>query len=323
MYKVKFHIKDLSNYNFLITGGAGFIGSHIVDYLISHKAGKIRVLDNLSNGKLENLKDFEGLSSLEFVEGDIRDLETCKQACRDIHYICHLAAVGSIPRSVNDPVTTNNVNINGFLNLLIAAKEAGIKRLVYSSSSSVYGDNKNFSKSESELGNPLSPYAVTKQAGELYAKVFSKLYNFEIIGLRYFNVFGPRQDPNGPYAAAIPIFINCIKNNQKPVIYGDGNQTRDFTYVENVVQANMLALFSDNKEAINEIFNVGVGERTSVNVLYKTLCEILGKNVEPSYVPPRAGDIKDSLADISKIIQYLEYNPRVRLRKGLEMMLGR
>lgn len=303
---------------FLVTGGAGFIGSHIVAFLLANGARKVRVLDNLATGLQSNIDLFGDNPAYEFMMGDIRDFETCKKACEGIDFVSHQAALGSVPRSIKDPVTSNEVNVSGFLNMLTAAKDAGIKTFVYASSSSVYGDEPNLPKVEDRIGNPLSPYAVTKKTNELYADVFAKLYGMKVIGYRYFNVFGPRQDPNGPYAAVIPLFVSGILNNTPVYINGDGEQTRDFTYVSNAVQANVLGMLSDNDAAFGNVYNVAVGENFSVNFLYESIREMLGEKHEATYREPRAGDIRNSLADISKAKTLLGYEPSMRFMDGLK-----
>ena len=313
------HTKDISNISFLITGGAGFIGSNIVDYLLKHKAKKVRVLDNFSNGYRENITEFESHPAFELMEGDIRDLDTCKQAMLDIDYVSHQAALGSVPRSINDPATTNDVNVSGFLNMLIALKDSSsVKRMVYAASSSTYGDSKALPKVEDQIGKPLSPYAVTKYVNELYADVFGKTYQTDVIGLRYFNVFGPKQSPNGAYAAVIPLFMQALKDNVAPKINGDGEQTRDFTFVDNAVQANIKGFFA-NENASNQVFNVACGERISVNELWFTLKKAANSDVEVVYGPPRQGDVKDSLANISKAEKLLNYKPKYSVKEGLEI----
>lgn len=319
MYKNSYHREDLSSFHFLVTGGAGFIGSNIVTYLLKHGAGKVRVLDNLSTGFKENIKEFEQLPNFEFIEGDIRDLDTCEVAMQGIHYVLHQAALGSVPRSINDPITSNDVNVNGFLNMLVAQnKSSTVKRMVYAASSSTYGDSKSLPKVEENIGKPLSPYAVTKLVNELYADVFFKTYGTETIGLRYFNVFGPKQSPTGAYAAVIPLFMQALKDNNPPTINGDGKQTRDFTFVENAVQANIRAAFAP-QTAVNEIFNVAYGERISLNQLWDTLQEIADQKVEAIYGPPRKGDVQDSLANIEKARDLMEYNPLFSVKKGLNI----
>ena len=319
MYQNVYHPKDLSNFTFLVTGGAGFIGSNIVEYLLKYNAKLVRVLDNLSNGYRENLTEFMSHPSFEFIEGDIRDLETCKQAMEGIDYVSHQAALGSVPRSINDPKTTNDVNVTGFLNMMIALKDSDtVKRMVYAASSSTYGDSQNLPKVEDIIGNPLSPYAVTKYVNELYASVFGTTYNTDVIGLRYFNVFGPKQSPNGAYAAVIPLFMQALKDDESPTINGDGTQTRDFTFVDNVVQANVRGFFA-SELAKNQVFNVACGERIDLNYLWDTLKTAADSNVDPIYGPPRLGDVKDSLADISKAQNLLGYQPQFTVREGLKI----
>ncbi|HLT53364.1 MAG TPA: SDR family oxidoreductase [Flavobacteriaceae bacterium] len=311
--------QQIQNYSYLVTGGAGFIGSNLVGHLLDHGAQKVRVLDNFSNGYRENLTEFQSHPAFELLEGDIRDLETCKQAMVGIDYVTHQAALGSVPRSIHDPATTNAVNISGFLNMLIAQKESpSVKRLVYAASSSTYGDSASLPKVEAVIGNPLSPYAVTKYVNELYADVFAKTYGIETIGLRYFNVFGPKQSPNGAYAAVIPLFMQALKDNVPATINGDGEQTRDFTYVANAVQANVKAFFADTK-ATNEVYNVACGERISVNQLWDYLQEAAKSNLKPVYGPSRQGDVRNSLADISKAERLMGYQPTVTVREGLKM----
>tara|TARA_R110000850_G_scaffold277086_1_gene422320 strand:- start:44500 stop:45474 length:975 start_codon:yes stop_codon:yes gene_type:complete len=319
MYDHKYHNQDLSKFSFLITGGAGFIGSNLVAYLLKYKAKKVRVLDNLATGFLKNISEFRDLSNFEFMEGDIRDLETCKSAMKDMDFVSHQAALGSVPRSINDPITSNDVNINGFLNMLVAQKESGsVKRLVYAASSSTYGDSKKLPKVEDEIGRPLSPYAVTKYVNELYADVFYKTYKTQTIGLRYFNVFGPNQSPTGAYAAVIPLFMQALKDKKAPTINGDGLQTRDFTYVENAVQANVKAFFAE-ENAVNEVFNVAYGEQISLNTLWENLQDISNTELEAVYGPPRVGDVRDSLAEILKAKQLLGYKPEFSVYDGLKI----
>ncbi len=313
-----FHTKDISNSSFLVTGGAGFIGSHITEYLLSNGAGKVRVLDSLATGFQKNIDLLKGYDNLEFIKGDIRDVDTCKRACEGIDYVSHQAALGSVPRSINDPITSNDVNVGGFVNMLTAAKDAGVKTFVYASSSSVYGDEPNLPKTEERVGNPLSPYAVTKKANELYAHVFSDLYGMKLAGFRYFNVFGPRQDPDGPYAAVIPLFVSGILKNATVYINGDGEQTRDFTFVDNAVQANVRGMLAENESAFGKVYNVAVGENFSVNYLYKEIRSILGAEHEATYREPRAGDVRDSLADITLAQEHLGYKPTKRFQQGLE-----
>ncbi len=312
-----FHTKDISKSSFLVTGGAGFIGSHITEYLLKHGAGKVTVLDNLATGFQKNIDLFIKYPQFNFIEGDIRDYETCLKACEGIDHVTHQAALGSVPRSVKDPVTSNAVNVNGHLNMLMAAKEQKVKTFVYASSSSVYGDEPNLPKHEERVGNPLSPYAVTKKTNELYADVFGKLYGMKIVGLRYFNVFGARQDPDGPYAAVIPLFVSGILNQTPVYINGDGEQTRDFTYVDNAVQANIRGMLAENDDAFGKAYNVAVGENFSVNLLYSSIREMLGKEHEATYREEREGDIRNSLADISLARKHLGYEPTKRFMDGL------
>jgi UDP-N-acetylglucosamine 4-epimerase len=281
MYSKAYHTQDLSQFSFLITGGAGFIGSNIVEYLLKHNAKKVRVLDNFSNGYRENLTEFMEHPAFELIEGDIRDLNTCKAAMEDIDYVSHQAALGSVPRSINDPATTNDVNISGFLNMMIALKESDtVKRMVYAASSSTYGDSKALPKLEDNIGKPLSPYAVTKYVNELYADVFGKTYNTDVVGLRYFNIFGPKQSPNGAYAAVVPLFMQALKDDAPATINGDGEQTRDFTFVDNAVQANVKGFFA-SKDAANQVFNIACGERISVNKLWYDLQDAAQSKLEP------------------------------------------
>lgn len=303
----------------LVTGGAGFIGTNIVEYLLQDKrVSFVRVLDNLATGSLNNLKDFINNPAFEFIEGDIRDFQTCVNACDGIDLVTHQAALGSVPRSINDPLTTNNVNIAGTLNIFTAAKEKNIKRIVYAASSSTYGDHKGLPKKEEVIGKPLSPYAVTKYVNELYAQVYANLYDMEFIGLRYFNIFGPRQNPNGPYAAVIPLFAEALLKNQQPIINGDGSHSRDFTYVGNAVQANVLALFTENKNAVNQIYNIACGKQTSLKELFEILRVEANSSLQPIYGPERKGDVKHSMADISKAEQLLEYKVETDIEEGLK-----
>lgn len=319
MYNTSYHTEDLSKKHFLVTGGAGFIGSNIVEYLLKNGAKKVRVLDNLSNGYYYNIEEFESHQNFEFIEGDIRDLDTCKKAVETIDIVLHQAALGSVPRSIDDPITSNEVNVSGFLNMLVAYKESDtVKRFVYAASSSTYGDSKTLPKIEDNIGKPLSPYAVTKYVNELYADVFAKTYGLEIIGLRYFNVFGPKQSPKGAYAAVIPLFMQALKDEKSPTINGDGEQTRDFTFVENAVQANIKAAFAD-KKSVNEVYNVAFGERISLNELWASLKEASGKSIEAIYGPPRVGDVRDSLAQIDKARIKLGYEPKFSVQDGLKI----
>lgn len=319
MQTPKYHTADLSNHTFLITGGAGFIGSNLVAYLLNNNAKKVRVLDNLATGFMKNLEPFQNNPSFEFLEGDIRDVETCKKAMNGIEYVSHQAALGSVPRSINDPITSNDVNVGGFLNMLVAQKESKtVKRLVYAASSSTYGDSPSLPKVEDTIGKPLSPYAVTKLVNELYADVFYKTYGTQTIGLRYFNVFGPNQSPTGAYAAVIPLFMQALKDEKAPTINGDGEQTRDFTFVQNAVQANVRALFA-KEEAVNQVFNVAFGERISLNTLWNDLQNISAKKIDVIYGPERKGDVRDSLANIDKARTLMDYDPLFSVKDGLEI----
>jgi UDP-N-acetylglucosamine 4-epimerase len=318
MNSKQYHKHNLSNYSFLITGGAGFIGSNIVAYLLEFGAGKVIVLDNLSNGYYSNIEPFLKLPNFEFINGDIRDLETCRSAVKNVDYISHQAALGSVPRSISDPILSNEVNISGFLNMMQAAKESSqLKRFVYAASSSTYGDSAELPKVEGREGKPLSPYAVTKAVNEMYANVFSKVYGFHSIGLRYFNVFGPRQNPNNPYAAVIPLFCKAFIEGNSPVIFGDGETSRDFTFVENAVQANIKAFELD---LINnhEVFNVACGQQTSLNEMITILNKISNKQLVPNYMPERPGDVKHSRASINKAREILGFEPRILFQEGLE-----
>lgn len=304
--------------NILVTGGAGFIGSNLVGSLLKDdRVGKVRVMDNLSTGNLNNLLPFQGNPRFEFFQGDIRNFTDCATACLGMDLVAHQAALGSVPRSIDLPLLTNEVNITGTLNVFTAAKDAGIKRVVFAASSSTYGDSKELPKREDKIGKPMSPYAVTKLVNEIYAHVFSTTYDFEYIGLRYFNVFGPNQDPNGAYAAVIPLFAKALIENTPPTINGDGSFSRDFTYVDNVVQANLKALFTENAAALNQVYNIACGERTSVLDLYDALREESGSQLSPDFGPSRIGDVPHSHADISKAASLLGYVPEVTVREGI------
>ena len=313
----------LINSRILITGGAGFIGSNLVDYFLE-KGNNIICLDNFSTGKPENIAHLKDNEKFTLIEGDIRNVETCKKACQGVDYILHQAALGSVPRSINDPITTNSVNIDGFLNMLVAARDAKVKRFVYAASSSTYGDSTALPKIEENIGKPLSPYAVTKYVNELYAHVFGLNYGLECIGLRYFNVYGRRQDPNGAYAAVIPKFVMQLMKYESPVINGDGKHSRDFTYIDNVLQMNELALSTSNPKAIGEVFNTAVGDRTDLNQLLSLLKKYLShydskiNNVDVIHGPTRKGDIPHSLASIEKAKSMLDYEPSHNLEKGLK-----
>jgi UDP-N-acetylglucosamine 4-epimerase len=320
-----FHRVDLSKFSFLITGGAGFIGSNLVEYLVDHGAGHIRILDNLSTGAFSNIRAYIDLPNVEFILGDVRDLGVCMKAVENIDFISHQAALGSVPRSLADPVTSNEVNITGFLNMLSAAEDSPeLKRFVYAASSSTYGDSTFLPNLEGQEGKPISPYAVTKAVNELYADVFSRSYDFHTIGLRYFNVFGPRQNPDNAYAAVIPVFCKHFLERTAPSINGDGETSRDFTFVENAVQANIRAMLFDTEDESkklkkHEVFNVACGEQISLNQVIKTLQKITGRELDACYKPERAGDIKHSLASIDKASEVLDYFPLVGFREGLEL----
>lgn len=319
MYSNPHHTENISELSFLITGGGGFIGSNLVEYLLKYNAKKVRVLDNFSNGHRKNLTEFHSNPAFELIEGDIRDLDTCKKAMEGMDYVSHQAALGSVPRSINDPATTNEVNISGFLNMMIALKDSStVKRMVYAASSSTYGDSKSLPKVEDTIGKPLSPYAVTKYVNELYADVFGTTYDTDVIGLRYFNVFGPKQSPDGAYAAVIPLFMQALKDNEPSKINGDGEQTRDFTFIDNVVQANIKGFFA-SKDAKNEVFNVACGERITVNYLWDSLRIAANSELKAIYGPPRQGDVRDSLANISKAENLLGYKPQYTVREGLKI----
>ena len=315
--------KRVENSRILVTGGAGFIGSNLVETLLAQN-NEVVVLDNFMTGKRENLAPFASHKAFALIEGDIRDMAVCRQAVDGADYVLHEAALGSVPRSIKDPMTSTEVNISGFVNLLFAAQEAKVKRFVYAASSSTYGDSKSLPKVEDKIGRPLSPYAITKYVDELFAENFSKTYGIETIGLRYFNVFGRRQDPYGAYAAVIPKFVMSLMKHESPVINGDGNYSRDFTYIDNVIQANQLALLADRPEAVNQVYNVAFGERTTLNQLFEYLREYLTEfdpeiaKVEPQYGPNRAGDIPHSLACIDKARKRLGYDPQFTVRQGLK-----
>jgi UDP-N-acetylglucosamine 4-epimerase len=312
-----FHTQNLQESDFLVTGGAGFIGSHIAEYLLLHGARKVRVLDNMVNGFERNLEILRQFPAFEFMEGDIRNADTCMQACAGIQFVSHQAALGSVPRSIKEPVYFTEVNVGGFANILHAAVNQGVQSFVYASSSSVYGDEPNLPKREERIGNCLSPYAATKKTNELYAQVFADVYGLKLMGFRYFNIFGPRQDPDGPYAAVIPLFVKGILRQTSVFINGDGNQTRDFTYVDNAVQANIRGMLTSNEAAFNKVYNVAVGESCTVNELYSACQSQLHSNWAPTHRDPRAGDIRDSLADISLAQSLLGYLPVKNMKDGL------
>ncbi|MDB3927267.1 SDR family oxidoreductase [Flavobacteriaceae bacterium] len=314
---------ELSNKIILVTGGAGFIGSNLCESLLE-MGNKVVCLDNFSTGKNVNIQEFLENPNFTLIEGDIRKLEDCLKATKGVDYVLHQAALGSVPRSIKDPITSNNVNVGGFLNMLVAAKDNGVKRFVFAASSSTYGDSESMPKVEDIIGKPLSPYAITKYVNELYADVFSKTYGLETIGLRYFNVFGRKQDPNGAYAAVIPKFVSQFMNRESPVINGDGNYSRDFTYIDNVIQANLLSLVTKNKKAINTVYNIAYGDRNTLNDLTAYLKKYLSEydseilNVKVIHGPIRAGDIPHSHASVDKAKQLLCYDPQFSLQKGLK-----
>ena len=312
-----------SNQTILITGGAGFIGSNLCDYFLA-KSYKVVCLDNFATGHLHNLKDCINNPNFRLIEGDIRNIKVCSEAVQGVDFVLHQAALGSVPRSINDPITTNEVNVSGFLNMLVAARDAKVKRFVYAASSSTYGDSVGLPKVEDVIGKPLSPYAITKYVNELYAEIFSRTYGLETIGLRYFNVFGRKQDPNGAYAAVIPKFVMQFMNYESPIINGDGNFSRDFTYIDNVIQMNELAMTTQNPEALNTVYNTAFGDRTTLTQLVGYLKEYLVafdskiQDVTIVYGPNRAGDIPHSLASIDKAKRLLGYNPKFSIEDGLK-----
>lgn len=311
----------------LVTGGAGFIGSHLVDGLLA-VGNSVVCLDNFATGRRKNLEQAMKDKNFQLIEGDIRQLDTCREAVKDVAVVFHHAALGSVPRSIHDPVRTNEVNVSGFVNMLTAAKDAGVKRFIYAASSSTYGNHPGLPKVEDLIGEPLSPYAVSKYINELYAQVFGRTYGMETIGLRYFNIFGERQDPEGAYAAAIPRFITAFLKGESPLIHGDGTNSRDFTYVGNAVQANLLAASTQNPDAINQVFNIAYGEATTLNELTKIILELLAvynpkvREVPINYGPERMGDIKHSLANIERAKRMLGYKPLVNTKKGLQMCVA-
>ena len=315
-------MKEEMQKSILITGGAGFIGSNLCDYFLS-EGYKVVCLDNFATGHRHNLKDFINHPNFSLIEGDIRNAVDCATAVKGVDYVLHQAALGSVPRSINDPVTTNDVNVSGFLNMLVAARDEKVKRFVYAASSSTYGDSEALPKVENVIGKPLSPYAITKYVNELYAEIFSKTYGLETIGLRYFNVFGRKQDPNGAYAAVIPKFVMQFMQHESPKINGDGNYSRDFTYIDNVIQMNELAMLTQNPEAVNTVYNTAYGDRNTLNNLVDYLKEFLAiydpkiGNVAVEYGPNRAGDIPHSLASIGKAKTLLGYNPKYSMQEGL------
>ncbi len=306
----------------LITGGAGFIGSNLCEHFLS-KGYYITCLDNFATGHRYNIEHLLNHPNFKLIEGDIRNLDDCNKATQGVDYVLHQAALGSVPRSIKDPITSNETNVSGFLNMLVASRDAGVKRFVYAASSSTYGDSESLPKVEDKIGRPLSPYAITKYVNELYADIFSKTYGIETIGLRYFNVFGRKQDPNGAYAAVIPLFVKKFINHQSPVINGDGNYSRDFTYIDNVIQMNELAMTTTNKEAVNTVYNTAFGDRTTLNDLVSYLKEFMSEydpeiaQIDVVHGPNRAGDIPHSLASIGKAKALLGYNPQFSMKEGL------
>ena len=314
---------ELTNKKILVTGGAGFIGSNLCEALLE-KGNKVICLDNFATGKRENLEQLLKDTNFTLIEGDIRKIEDCLKASKGVDYVLHQAALGSVPRSIKDPITSNDVNVSGFLNMLVAARDNGVKRFVYAASSSTYGDSESMPKVEDVIGKPLSPYAITKYVNELYADIFSKTYGLETIGLRYFNVFGRKQDPNGAYAAVIPKFVSQLMKGESPVINGDGHYSRDFTYIDNVIQANLLSLVTTNKKAINTVYNVAFGDRNTLNDLMRYLKDYLSEfdseisNVKAIYGPNRVGDIPHSHASVNKAKELLNYNPQFSLQQGLK-----
>jgi UDP-N-acetylglucosamine 4-epimerase len=315
-------MENSMKHKIVITGGAGFIGSNLCEYFV-RKGHEVLCFDNFATGHRYNIEALLAHPNFTLLEGDIRNLSDCQKAVAGCDYVLHQAALGSVPRSINDPITTNDVNISGFLNMLVASRDAKVKRFVYAASSSTYGDSESLPKVEERIGKPLSPYAITKFVNELYADIFSKTYGLETIGLRYFNVFGRKQDPNGAYAAVIPKFVMQLMNHESPVINGDGNYSRDFTYIDNIIQINELAMLTQNKEAVNNVYNAAFGDRTTLNDLVAFLKESLSKmdqrigDVAVIHGPNRAGDIPHSLASISKAQKLLDYSPKFSMQDGL------
>jgi len=314
---------ELSNKIILVTGGAGFIGSNLCEALLN-KGNKVVCLDNFATGKRKNIEQFLENINFTLIEGDIRKLEDCLNATKGVDYVLHQAALGSVPRSIKDPITSNDVNVSGFLNMLVAARDNEVKRFVFAASSSTYGDSESMPKVENKIGKPLSPYAITKYVNEIYADIFSSTYGIETIGLRYFNVFGRKQDPNGAYAAVIPKFVSQLMKGESPIINGEGNYSRDFTYIDNVIQANLLSLVTHNKKAINTVYNVAYGDRNTLNDLMKYLKEYLSEydskiiNIKVIYGPTRKGDIPHSHASVEKAKELLNYSPQFSLQQGLK-----
>ncbi len=313
----------LKGKNILVTGGAGFIGSNLCEYLIKCEAN-VTCFDNFATGHNHNIASFFSYPNFMFIEGDIRDLETCQKACEQQEYVLHQAALGSVPRSLKDPITSNEVNVTGFLNMLVAARDQKVNRFIFAASSSTYGDSEKLPKVEDEIGKPLSPYAITKYVNELYADIFHKAYGLDCIGLRYFNVFGRRQDPNGAYAAVIPLFVKKLIQHESPVINGDGSYSRDFTYIDNVIKMNILAMITENKQALNEVYNTAVGDRTTLIELLGYLKQQLSiydaeiANIEIKFGPNREGDVPHSLASVDKAKHFLDYKPSHSIEKGIK-----
>jgi len=321
MNEAIYHDTDLSSTRFLITGGAGFIGSHITEYLLHHGAGKVLVVDNLSTGNPKNIEPFSKYDNFDFHQEDVNDFDKVYSFCQQVDYVVHHAALGSVPRSIEDPQSTHHANATGFLSVLEASRKAKVKRLVYASSSSVYGDSEELPKTENHLGNPKSPYAITKLMNEQYARLYSRIHDMEIIGLRYFNIFGPKQNPSGPYAAAIPIFILAALKGETVNVYGDGNQSRDFTFVQNTVQANMKAMFASGDICGTE-YNIACGERYSLNDVINIIEELTGKRLNVNYTDKREGDIMHSMANIDKASKILKFNPEIQLKEGMEQSIA-
>jgi UDP-N-acetylglucosamine 4-epimerase len=316
-----YHAGPLGAYRFLVTGGAGFIGSNIVDHLMDHGAGSVRVLDNLATGSLDNLRRHLDDGRFEFIHGDIRDLDTCRKAVDSMTHVSHQAALGSVPRSIQDPITSNEVNVTGFLNMLVAVRDSPLRpRMVYAASSSTYGDSPTLPKREGEEGNPLSPYAITKAVNEHYARVFSSIYGIHTVGLRYFNVFGPKQSPDNPYAAVIPLFCRAYLRGEAPRIFGDGETSRDFTYVENAVQANIRGMLIPTLES-HAVANVACGEQWTLKAMAEEIRQICGSSIQPVHAAERPGDVKHSKADITRIRTLLGYEPVVTFKEGIRRTL--
>lgn len=320
-------MNQIINKKILVTGGAGFIGSNLCEYLLEYD-NQVVCLDNFATGRMQNIQHLFENPNFTLIVGDIRNIADCHKAATGVDYILHEAALGSVPRSINDPITTNDVNVFGFLNMLVAARDANVKKFVYAASSSTYGDSEALPKVEENIGKPLSPYAITKYVNELYADIFYRTYGLNTIGLRYFNVFGRKQDPNGAYAAVIPKFVMQLMKHESPVINGDGNYSRDFTYIDNVIQMNVLAMLTENPEAMNTVYNTAFGDRTTLNDLMESLKKYLSVfdaeigNISTIYGPNRIGDIPHSLASIDKAKKILGYNPKFSMQEGLEQAVN-